>query len=489
MRNTLDRLVLDNPSNVSPAYDYLADASLIHDDQFLMQQTSGLKRRLSLVAEKHRRRAALYKDNNGNLPMAKHRRFTFTGNNPRYKQLHGRERYVPLDEPLQDSFEGDLSDLLFEEIATHFEIPRGRVLRWNLSPNTTISFPPFSETLDYFDSTPNSGNLYSNVTGDSHQKIVPWRTRRDLKPNASKKYQNGARHKKRGYYGWGTLTHEPRKRPFRQRYKGTKPASQSTAKYTPKNLPLEDRVVTTVGAVHRACEYITHYEAKCQQFYHPNPKLNEALQVVLRYVQSKADRRVEVDIGEVVKGRDFHLNSRLSNWARKYELRIINLHDTLIGRFLTLSPEGGYKFGFIPFDSNVIVSSKYSQNPDRYITTQQEFISAVRGVLNRKIIDVDYFHILDPVKRVTLEWCMFQVSNGDIQNTKPMDVVNFRIPELFQVLKVQRLVGSNGRPIEYRYHFSKQAYEDATRKPYVLPEQRGTQMTHPIKKSFYLRNL
>ena len=185
------------------------------------------------------------------------------------------------------------------------------------------------------------------------------------------------------------------------------------------------------------------------------------MEIVLKYLQSRTDRKLPVNLSGIIKGKNKVVNNRLAAWAQQYGLGVINLHDLLLGRFYSLQENAGHRFRFVPLHREILVSKNYSANPEKYATTQQELLSAVKRTLSGEIKNVSYFHILDPVALVTLEWCVYRASIGLSAETKPHDVAAYKLPELRHALMAHGLSNGNGEPIPYMFHFNQREYKDA----------------------------
>lgn len=233
---------------------------------FLAAKETGLRRRLALKLEKSNRRAGSYwrKNNDADAPRSRFRSFGYKST-PFSKTLidSGRAEYS-LDESLDLEFDSKTPEGAF---AIGIE---------NLLTSTAPSIN------------------YVGTSGDFHLKHVPWRTKRDLKPHASRRYRNDVRKHPSKYkhnpqyennpYRYFGDRHTLRKRvirkrvirkhPFRQKSKSIKPSVQSKHNH---NLPLEGRVILDIGSVYKAGTYIASHKAVSQQFYHPHPQINGAV--------------------------------------------------------------------------------------------------------------------------------------------------------------------------------------------------------------------
>ena len=349
--------------------------------------------------------------------------------------------------------------------------------------------------------------------------LTPWRTRRDVQ-GGSRKYKTHISKKRRGESSepiwiermipnsWGGHSREghweyklhtsgPKKRKTRFREKskrkviGLPPPEYIT-------LPSEERRIDHIGDLARACQYVNDRLAPPDYFHHAVPQIDEALQTILGYVKSRADRALPIDINEVAHGKNNVINKRLKKWQHKYGKSIISLHHLLDGRFYTIKDDkedeqelferdiygnetGRKRAAFIPIGTEVVISDGYHSEPERYVTNRKEMVSAARRILKGEIENMDYFRILDPVTHIALRWCVEQVgnyrtlingegSNQDISRHIPFkaeDVADLKNPELIDILKDEKLLDNSGKPLVYRFHMSmlpKTQIEDAQKR-------------------------
>ncbi|MFH1053366.1 MAG: hypothetical protein V1740_03020 [Candidatus Woesearchaeota archaeon] len=282
--------------------------------------------------------------------------------------------------------------------------------------------------------------------------IVPWRTKKDQKPHASKKYQRTSNPDRKSRQGWKIYATSPnRKKPYRARSRGQSGSPSLKPDY--KNHPRRIRRIVDVDSVFKACDYIGQRRAKAQFFSHRNPEINEAVQLMLRYVQSRVDKSRHYDPNEIVNMKNETVNGRLERWEDEHGKRIINVHDLLRGRFRQYQRQSKYTFAFIPLGTRIRVSGNYDPASGRYVTCPQEFLKAVRGTLKGEITSITHFNILDPVTAMTLEWCIEQAKFDG--HPKPKDVKRYNHKSLLYDLAENRLLDDAGKPLRYAFIFSR----------------------------------
>ncbi len=223
-----------------------------------------------------------------------------------------------------------------------------------------------------------------------------------------------------------------------------------------QNLAESEKYVSDIPSLYRACAYIFSGRSKSQGFKTHNQKVRDPLKVILGYIQSRTDRGLCIDIDEVLAMKHPVVNYRLSKWESENNKRIKSIPDLLRGRFFKRAKKEKENYQGTDQDSSddgegvlitrgeeIKVSSGYFKNPNKYVTTGTELLSAVRRVLTREI-DVSGFHILDPRTRVILEYAQesSELSNGDIS---PRQIANLTAPGLKKTLERRGLLDYHPR--------------------------------------------
>ena len=348
----------------------------------------------------------------------------------------------------------------------------------------------FYEAQDGIDSLAEDDGLnlvfYSSSRMSSHGnwfiRSVPWLTKSDLKPNASKKSQGRkeGEHRSRNQRHSVSNVNNYRKKAFKQKNRKKTLEFMKAPKYGV--IPSADRVVYDIPSFAKAFQYVAARKAKSQQFWHPNMELNEALRLMLGYVQSRVDRGLEVNLKEITLGKNSAVNSRLASWAASYGRRVITIPSLFKGRFYGSHPERGHRFSFVHVGSRITISQNYPTD-GRYVTTYKEFLRAVRQTLKGEVKDIGHYHILDPVSTVTLEWCIWVnkhfnreaiTEEGNLRVEgfngtyliKPEQIASLKLPELRRVLKQHRLFSSANEPRVYTFGFKPSSL---TEKPEYRP--------------------
>jgi hypothetical protein len=303
-------------------------------------------------------------------------------------------------------------------------------------------------------------------------RYVSWRTRGDLKPHGSKVWQTKV--KKGTSTKWVTVGHDlsgypiikqvtinrSRKKPYKAKSRSLQKNINAFAKNEiskrADDFSLDERLVMNEKILRMAGEFILRREGKADYFHHPDGRIDQVVQIVLKYVQSRIDRGLTCDMKEIVWSHDSVLNARLAKWEGENAKKIISIPDVFAGRFYRASPDG-FRYSFIPIDTKVQVSEGYSAQPDRYVTTRKEFLSAVKRVLSGEVCNVSYFNRLDPVTTMTLEWCVLMREKG--YTPRPQDVVGFKNPELCSMLRSNGLYADTDKPFGYSFFFNNGLYK------------------------------
>ncbi|MFH0978513.1 MAG: hypothetical protein V1837_04390 [Candidatus Woesearchaeota archaeon] len=327
---------------------------------------------------------------------------------------------------------------------------------------------------------------------ETYYEVVPWRISKDLKPHASKSYQrhtkkdggwtwqmanNMKERMKKNYWrysreNWAkkrVLMHisRSRKKPDRQEQKNKRLALEAQRKVSfisegrirqANEIPAEERFVNDIGSLYNAAKLIKERGARADYFWHLHPIINEATQIILKYIQSKVERGLQFDNTAIMHMKDPAVNARLTKWEYKNQNRIINLKNMLSGRFYQKG-KSDYTYSFVPVYQDIVVSRNYNRDRTKYITSPQEFLKAIRSALRGEVKSIQDFCVLDPLSAVTIEWCLKQNSK-DGYEINPKDVASLRNPQLRQALKDNRLTDDAGRPIIYRMHFNAKLARD-----------------------------
>ena len=66
-----------------------------------------------------------------------------------------------------------------------------------------------------------------------------------------------------------------------------------------EDIPLEERIVQNVSSLYLAERYISSRQGKAGYFRHVSPEINEAVKIILGYIQSRIDRGLDYNIREI----------------------------------------------------------------------------------------------------------------------------------------------------------------------------------------------
>jgi hypothetical protein len=212
-------------------------------------------------------------------------------------------------------------------------------------------------------------------------------------------------------------------------------------------IPEHHRFISDPVSLYKACAYIVGKRAKQQKFEVPVEMINEPVKIILRYVQSRVDRSLYVNIDEILSLENEVVNYRLSKWETETNFGLTSVNHMFGGRFYDYKKgqksKRGERVEVVGTNVNggvIHISKSYQSQPDRYVTTPQELLSAVRRVLSGRI-GLDHFNVLDPRTRSILSYCSEnrEVLAGAVH---PKDIASAKLPELRTRLHRENLLNA-----------------------------------------------